>query len=205
MTGKPSEPEREARNEQISKPRPRKHPDRRTQSRAVDLPAEQIVREYREGSSLAKIAAAHGTSDSTVGKLLDSLGVERRPRSWKLGTYDRSTRSDTDSLPAEQIISEYKGGATLAKLAEAYEVSNTAIVNLLKAHGVERRSSRDVTWKGRSRVLTEEQEKQIITLYREGTSQRKLAHDFGVSRPVIAGVLQRHGMSPAKAPDPKHE
>lgn len=46
-----------------------------------------------------------------------------------------------------------------------------------------------------ARVITEEQEKQIVALYRSGTTQRELAEQFGLSQSGVQNVVRRNGAS----------
>ncbi|AJR18464.1 hypothetical protein GUY44_07010 [Pimelobacter simplex] len=53
-------------------------PQRRSGPERMVLPAEQIVAAYRAGQTTGEIAAAHGCSAPTIGRLLEEHGVPRR-------------------------------------------------------------------------------------------------------------------------------
>ncbi|MFD8839753.1 helix-turn-helix domain-containing protein [Streptomyces griseofuscus] len=169
---------------------------KRRRSKRDLLPAEEVVTRYQAGESLAALAESYGTSTGTVRNLLKEQDVPLRSRAWKFGKDGTGGYRGgvMDSLPVSEIISEYRDGATLAKLAKDHEVSVTTIVTLLDSRGEPRRSSRQVPWKGRSRVLTTEQEAEVVRRYQEGQAQRKIARDFKVSYGAVLGVLRRHGL-----------
>ena len=180
---------------------PPKYEKVRKQTKMAGLPAPEIIERYEQGESTRRIAKAYDTSENMIRRLLDKHGVSRR-RSWALGERHNQGRSHKalEELPADRIATEYQAGASMAELAKTYRVGLKKIGDVLDSRGVQRRSSTEVPWKGRSRVLTAEQEAEVVAQYRQGQSQKAIARNLDVSHPTVRTVLQRHGIDPSERP-----
>jgi DNA-binding CsgD family transcriptional regulator len=174
-------------------------------SKRADLPANEIVSRYRAGESLAKIARAYGTSDNTVKRLLDQNGVQRRPAHEVFAKIPgKGPRGLAESLPAEQIISRYREGASLAELAKAYKVSVGTIRRVMDARGEERRSSAPRA--GASRATSPETEAEIVRRSKQGQGLRVIADQLGISKNAVRKALDRQDSTPSNAPGfPRHD
>jgi transposase len=173
--------------------------DRQGYSKMALLPADEVVARYRAGDSLAKLAAAYDTSANTIKRLLEKHGEQRRPAHHGLTQTPLHLRGDrgvVESLPASKIISEYRDGASLAKLAQSYEVSINAIRRLMDAHGEPRRSSE--AHKSLPRVLDGEKEAEIIRRHLNGESLRVIAAAVGLSKNTVWRIVQDHQSESSK-------
>ena len=90
-------------------------------SSRLDLPIDQIRKEYLQGSSIYSLARDHGVSRATITKRLKEQGVQPRKEN-RVGRYKLD-------LPDAQIKADYKSGMTLKDLAEKYKVSTFTIKN----------------------------------------------------------------------------
>jgi uncharacterized protein (DUF433 family) len=168
-------------------------------SKRADLPAAEIVTQYQAGDSLAKIARSYGTSANTVKRLLEQHGVQRRPAHAAFATTPRRGRQGVaESLPAEQIISRYRGGESLADLAAAYKVSVNTIRRVMDARGEERRSS--APKEGVSRAVSPKTEAEIVRRNHAGQSMHDIATALGISKTAVSNALERQAATPSTAP-----
>ncbi|WP_333758018.1 helix-turn-helix domain-containing protein [Streptomyces sp. ISBFB 2968] len=166
-------------------------------TKRANLPVDEIVTRYRAGDSLVKIADAYGSSATTIRRVLDQQGQERRPAHWKLPeiTARPGRIGLADSLPKEQIISKYRDGMSLADLAAEYSVSVSTIRNVMDARGEARRSAQPQA--GISRVLSADTENAVIRRNQAGESLQSIADSLGISRTAVRNTLARHSVQPS--------
>lgn len=158
------------------------------------LPVNKVVAQYLAGDSLAKVAHTHGTSAGTVRRLLEQQGVPRRPAHEVFTKVPRKgIRGLAQSLPAEQIISKYRKGASLDDLAKEYKVSMGTIRRVMQAQGEERRSSAPEA--GTSRAISPETGAEILRRYKQGLSLRAVANQFGISKDTVRRALAWQGFT----------
>ena len=174
-------------------------------TKRADLPADEIVTRYQAGESLAKIARSYGTSDNTVKRILEQRGVQRRQAHEAFTKAPgRGPQGLAESLPAEQIISRYREGASLADLAKAYKVSVGTIRRVMDARGEERRSPAPT--KGSSRATSHATEAEIVLRSKQGQSLRDIAAALGISKNTVRNALDRQATVPSNKPGfPRHD
>lgn len=92
-----------------------------------------------------------------------------------------------------QIVAGYRRGRSVAQLVEAVGGSGTSVINVLKRHGIDRRSLLDARGSSIAQgdpVLREK----ALRLYVEGLSVRDLSKRFGCSTTVISNLLRGYGI-----------
>lgn len=166
---------------------------RQSYSKRSDLPANEIVTRYQAGESLKQIAAAYGTSDNTVRRLLEDQGVQRRP--------GRVTakRTDPESEARDgEIVELYGEGVSTVTLSKRYGLATSAVRSILLRNGVTLRSRSEAAHSSQPSLpqipdsaLPSER---ITAEYESGASVASLAKTYGVSDVTILGLLRRHGV-----------
>ncbi|MFD9443438.1 helix-turn-helix domain-containing protein [Streptomyces sp. NPDC060001] len=154
----------------------------------VQLPEEDVVAAYRQGGTIAGIAAQYAVHGSAVRTLLVRSGVELRPVGRRRGSTGKSTKSKKSSLPKREVIASYKRGSTLKVLAERYGVSPSTICVLLEGEGVERRKSGD--WESVPPPRVQLPVGDILQAYAAGDSPRAISGRYGVSVSTIQRRLR---------------
>jgi len=102
-------------------------------------------RDYRAGATLRDLAARYGVSTKTVARALRQHGVVVRPAGCRRGvpsSEDAQLVSASSRVRAviDDVVWQYRAGATLAALAERYEVSSSSIRRALEERGVKIRA-----------------------------------------------------------------
>ena len=86
----------------------------------------------------------------------------------------------------DQLVVDYRAGATVLQLANQYQVHRTTVSAHLERHGVARRANR--------RKLTDEQIAEGATLYAAGWSTAKVGKRFDVSAETALQTLRKAGV-----------
>jgi predicted DNA-binding protein YlxM (UPF0122 family) len=84
----------------------------------------------------------------------------------------------------DQLVADYRAGATTRELAERYHVSKTAVTELLTAHNVPLRRQ----------GLSPSQVAEAIRLYAAGQSVAQAAQSLGASPSSVYDSLKRSGV-----------
>lgn len=169
---------------------------RKPYTKRADLPADEIVARYRAGETLKQIAAAYGSSDNTVKRLLQQQGAQLRTarQAAKLNERSDPEREARDG----EIIDLYGEGASTVTLSKRYGLSTSAVRSILLRNGV--------TMRTRSAAANSDQpslprspdsalpSEKVIAEYESGTSVSTLAMAYGVSDVTVLGLLRRHGV-----------
>lgn len=103
-------------------------------SRVVRLPA-SVVAEYEDGASIETLARTYECSVAVVRRHLQRAGIALRSTVEAVALYHGHATALGD-LPAEQIVADYEGGASLRALGIRYGAPHTSIRRLLLARGV---------------------------------------------------------------------
>ena len=170
--------------------------DHKPYSRMTDLPADEVITRYRSGCTLKQLAAAYGTSDNTVKRLLQRHGVPLR-------TASQAARLNAQSSDPElgardrQIVEAYNAGASTVTIGKRYGLGSSSVRNILLRNGV--------TMRTRSAAANLDQpsphvhdsdlpSEKIILEYTSGTSAATLAEAYDVTSATILWILRRHGV-----------
>jgi uncharacterized protein YjcR len=148
----------------------------------IDLPIDEIVKEYTNGMTIQKLAKKYEVSSETIRQRLISKGIVRR----KLN--NTITRSQID-LPIDQIIEDYNNGMTMEKLAEKYEVAESSIRLRLVQENVNIRHGG--IYKRKYNLPID----QIIEEYNNGISLTELSKKYGASPDLIRIRLKEKGIT----------
>lgn len=138
----------------------------------TDGEKEQLVKIYQAGNSIDSINRAYGFSfrSRVVENALKRSGIEMR-----IGRRKIPLSKEGD------IVEAYNGGLNLYELSEVYGIWPSAIQSLLIRNGVECRDNR---------ILTDEQESQLIQEYLAGKSVHALNEQFGTTN--AHRTIKRH-------------
>lgn len=138
----------------------------------TDGEKEQLVKIYQAGYSIDSINRVYGFSyrSRVIKNALHRMGIEMRVGFRKI------------PLSREgEIVEAYKGGLNLYELSGMYGIFPSAIQSLLRRNGVECRDNR---------ILSDEQESQLIQGYLAGKSVHALNEEFGTTN--AHKTLRRH-------------
>ncbi len=138
----------------------------------TDGESQQIAKIYQAGHSILSINRAYGFSlrSRAIENVLHRMGVEVLAGRRKIPVSKEG-----------EIIEVYKNGLNLYQLSRIYGIWPTAIRSLLKRNGVECRDNR---------ILTDEQESQLIQEYLSGKSVQALNEQFGTTN--AHRTIKRH-------------
>lgn len=135
---------------------------------------------YLLGESIDKLTEQFGISYPTVRKILSINNVKVR----KMG-YSKNQKKFTKAQ-INKIIDLYNNGITTIKIANEFNTSREIILSRLKKNNVKIRM-RGYT----SKILKNEQEKELIELYNKEKNMSKVAKHFDVSVSVVRRILKK--------------
>lgn len=140
--------------------------------RFTDGEVQQLAKIYQAGYGVDSINRAYGFSfrSRTVENALHRMGIEMKQGNRKIPLGKES-----------EIVEAYEGGLNLYGLSKIYGIFPSAIQSLLRRNGVECRDNR---------ILTDEQESQLIQGYLAGKSVHALNEEFGTTN--AHKTLRRH-------------
>lgn len=144
---------------------------------------EQMVSRYEAGASLKNIAEELGISAETVRQKLLSRGVAIRPR----GATVFGSNGGQPTATEKEIIAGYREGASIRALGRTHGVSEKAISNLLKRHGIQLRPPS-------RKPLIGTQRAEAVKLYGEGLSGPDVAARLVVSKQTVWRALREEGV-----------
>jgi transposase len=163
--------------------------------RIASKEVEHFIRLYQAGKNTPEIAQLTGRSLRAVCYSLKNAGIELRAEQPAKAT--RETE--------EQVLRLYREGKLRSEVAEATDVSEASVTNILRRHGIEpdwfdaeRRAkwaalagdrSKQPNWTGA------EKEDLILRLYEKDTLWEEIASRVGVSIKTVANVLSRRGIT----------
>ena len=100
--------------EKIGKPRPRPKPKPR-----MELPIDEIVEKWKQGSTIKELAKEYGVSQTTINKRIseyyENIGKSKPKRKTKI------------ELPIDEIVEKWEKGVTQRELTKEYGVSYRTI------------------------------------------------------------------------------
>lgn len=134
--------------------------------------ADYIIKAYRDGASVHKLALEFGVSDQLILKLLKMNGIAIRPKAPIVDEGD--------------VCSRYRSGDTVSQIAGAYRVSAARVVAILKANGIAILG----LW-GRNPI----DHSQIITLFENGMSVIEICNSLHVNRKTVDSTLHNAGFT----------
>ncbi len=149
--------------------------------RLTQAQKEDIIASYRQGISGPKLAGRYEINSTTVYRVLERNGVERRTIDEISGKLSQAQKED--------IIASYQQGIDGTKLASRYEIGSTTVYRVLKRNDVKRRTNSD-----RFGKLSQEQEEDIIASYQQGIPALKLASRYEISYSTVYSVLEKNGV-----------
>ena len=148
---------------------------------------DSIAAEYLKGSSSSSLARKHGMSASGIMYVLGVRGVKRRgPSECHKGSRGPRKLSDETELT---IVDEYFGGLSSEKLGAKYGVSPSAVLGILRRHGISPGEFREE----RRRKLPNEVELAAVDEYLGGGSLKDVGAKYGVCSQTVLNILRRHG------------
>lgn len=135
----------------------------------------EVVRLFREGSSVQKIAKAVRTRNEVVSAVLREEGVNAR-----LGGQNHRFKPDQVST----LKVAYEAGVNLSELARQNSCSVTVVRNTLKRAGTEMRP-----FGHKPKFWTEERLAWLVAQWESGRSQASIAEELGYSQGTVSAKL----------------
>jgi len=127
-----------------------------------------LADEYRAGASTAELAEKYGTSPPTIARMLEDLGVSRRPA-------EARNYADAKIPFPPNLAKDYAAGMSAAKLATMHGVSAPTIGRMLDELGVEKRKIK------RDGKVPEG----FAEDYKNGVTYKELIAKYGYGAPTI--------------------
>jgi transposase len=144
---------------------------------------QEIITLYQQGIYIYKLSEKFNLNKTTISRLLKKNNI-----------YVKNSKDfkKLNEKQEQEIVNHYQSWASLTQLAEMYNVSTFTIKRTLKNYGAYIKSpagSNLITWK-----ITKKDEREIIKLYQQGLSLRKIAEKFDVIDETIASALKRNNV-----------
>lgn len=137
---------------------------------------EEIKDLYLSGFSSNWIATKFEVDKTTIVKILKSLGVKLRDRSFKINNYE-----------LQALIEDYKNGFSLKTLAKRYDVCPVTIKRKLIEKGVDIRDN--------YRILeSEENQQKLVEDYLNGVSASALVDKYRCEWLTLKRILKKNGI-----------
>ena len=133
----------------------------------IDLPVDQIIKEYQNGMSTMELANKYGCSDATISNRLKENNINV---------------TKIIDLPIEQIIEEYQNGINTIELGKKYNCSDVTIRTKLKENNIN------------TSKFIELPIDQIIDEYNNGMNTYELGKKYDCSYSVISNRLKTAGV-----------
>lgn len=149
----------------------------------------EVIRLYVDEKLTApKVAEALGTSASTVYRVLHRNGIDAQRRRWDM-YYDNLGTSP------EQLVADYLAGGSFATVAAKHGVNFLTIRNVLHRHGITPRRAG-----GRGQPLTDEQQRRVIELRKQGMRIQDIGFEIGRGPQMVVRCLREHGLAARRPP-----
>jgi len=145
-----------------------------------------IKKRFKNGDKISDIASDYGVSDQTVRIIL------RNKCNLKL-SQRQGNNCKIQSKDHPRIVRLYQKGTTVARLAMDYNVQSQTIRNILRKNDVYVRVNR-----GPGRVNSK-QRKEIIKMYKKGSSARKIGRLFEISHQQVCNILEQNDVDRRQA------
>jgi len=145
-----------------------------------------IKKRFQNGDKISDIASDYGVSVQTIRIIL------RNKCHLKLAQRQGNNRK-IQSKNHSRIVSSYQKGTPVVRLAMDYNVQSQTIRNILKKNDVYVRVNR-----GPGRVNSK-QCKEIIKMYKKGSSARKLGRLFEISHQQVCNILKQNNVDRRQA------
>ena len=138
-----------------------------------------ICDRYIKGESSTKIGDSLGYSGETITNVLKNSGVKIR-----------GTQILVRLFPFYKIICKrYDDGESLNQIAKDFEVTATAIRNILKRENKQIRTSEE-----QCRAIELDQWETVCSMYKQGKGLETIANYFGVATNVIQLILKKNNI-----------
>lgn len=162
----------------------------------VELPTEQICKEYQEGKSTVWLGEKYGVGSQTILRRLKLAGIpSRKPCDW------RKERRYFLTFPMEDLVREYSEGNSAADLSEKYECDTKTIIRRLQMAGVTTRTQSQGTSLAAPKMSANRRKSKdeipdylLVRLYLEGWSTLQLEKHFHRSYSTFTGRLKNLGV-----------
>jgi len=144
---------------------------------AID--SDEVVRRYKEGSSVAQIAEDMGVSEHHAYRIVKESGIEIRPKYFGI-IRDRQL----DSAPFVEL---YERGVSVRGIADQLGHQVHTVRKILKREGVYD-SGRD------RKFLDEAERERLIQMVLEGKTQREISKELDVSHIGVRYWIKKRGL-----------
>ena len=150
----------------------------RGRKKNIELQIEEIVLKWENGLSLQKLAYEYGTNHVTIGKRINEWYEEKG----KIKPKRDIKRKKKKELPVEEIVRKWQNGITQQELADKYGVNSRTISRRIHEWYEENgkiKPERDI--KRGSKKKIELPVEEIVGKWKNGTTQKELADEYGTS------------------------
>ena len=149
----------------------------------IELPVEEIVKEWQAGATYDALAQKHGVSVTTISdRIRRETGMTHPKRTIK--------KPYKIELPVEKIVKEWQAGATYDDLAKAYGVSVTTISDRIRRETGMTHPKRTIKIPYKSKIQLPIEE--IIKKWLQGESQKDLAAEYRVDPAIICKEIKKY-------------
>jgi Mor family transcriptional regulator len=145
------------------------------------VPYETLVEAFLKVKSATQVAAQHGVTEQTVFAALNRHGLK---------AWDFRYRNPSD----QEILTAYEQLGSGTEVAKLLQTDSHRVYDVLKKNGVDTVFHR----KQRIRVISVEQEPEIMREYESGKSMAVIASEYGCSANAILELLKRNGAKTRK-------
>ena len=136
----------------------------------------EVCARFLNGERQLRLAREFGVSPTTIARVLDRMGIERRARAL----------NESQEL---EVCRRYNAKERVSEISREYTITSTTVYNILKRHDVPRRPY-SVAQGG----LDLEAELELCRRYEEGEDSPTLGQEYGVYPSTVFNILRRHGI-----------
>ena len=159
---------------------------------ALELPTEEICKEYQNGSSTPALAEKYDCSEMAINTRLRASGIPFRSASdrmrWKFQRPRKGGKQYKPEISNEEIKSLYDSGMGSKPIGRKFGVSAQMIMGRLNKMGVTLRSVEETTRR------LDIPDWLVIRLYKEGWSTKQIGEHFGMTAEGISYRLRTSGV-----------
>ena len=141
----------------------------------IELPIEEIVKKWEQGVTQKELSKEYGVSDVTIRKRISEYYEKE----------EKEKPKKKIELPIEEIVKKWEQGVTQKELSKEYGVSDVTIRKRISEY-----YEKEEKKKTKQRI--ELQIKEIVKRWEQGTTQKKLSKEYGVSRVTISKRISEY-------------
>ena len=141
----------------------------------IELPIEEIVKKWEQGVTQKELSKEYGVSEALIGRRISEYYEKE----------EKGKPKQRIELPIEEIVKKWEQGVTQKELSKEYGVSDVTIRKRISEY-----YEKEEKEKPKQRI--ELQIKEIVKRWEQGTTQKKLSKEYGVSRVTISKRISEY-------------